>query len=140
MKWVIPDILKESETVTDFYFDDVAQVEMPSWTKGRVALVGDACGCVSLVAGQGSSLAMAGAYTLARCLSESKNNIKEALSEYDALMVPQVTRIQRSARQFASYFFPESKWKLMIRDVTMRASVIPIVRNFVKFKSIKLPK
>ncbi|MDM5197239.1 FAD-dependent monooxygenase [Fictibacillus enclensis] len=140
MGWVVPDILQESEKVTDFYFDDVAQTEMTTWTKGRVALVGDACGCVSLVAGQGSSLAMAGAYSLARCLGESKSNIKGALAEYNALMVPQVTKIQKSARKFASFFFPESKWKLMIRDITMRASVMPIIRNFMKFKSIRVPK
>ncbi|MFD1863224.1 FAD-dependent monooxygenase [Planococcus chinensis] len=140
MGWVVPGLLQESEKATDFYFDDVAQTEMPTWTKGRVALVGDACGCVSVVAGQGSSLAMAGAYTLARSLGESKNDIKKALSEYDSLMVPQVTKIQKSARQFASFFLPESKWKLMFRDITMRASVMPIIRNFLKFKSIRVPK
>ncbi|WP_433747429.1 FAD-dependent monooxygenase [Falsibacillus pallidus] len=139
MGWVIPDVLQEGETSTDFYFDEVAQVEMQAWTKGRVALVGDACGCVSLVAGQGSSLAMAGAYTLARCL-DREGNISDALSEYNALMVPQVTKIQQSARKFASYFFPESQWKLFLRDVTMRASVIPGIRNFMKFKSIRVPK
>ncbi|RLQ92293.1 FAD-dependent monooxygenase [Falsibacillus albus] len=140
MGWVIPDTLQKGELADDFYFDDVAQVEMEKWTKGRVALVGDACGCVSLVAGQGASLAMAEAYTLAHCFAESKGNIEKALSDYDTMMIPQVAKVQRSARKFADYFLPETKWKLMIRDVTMRASVLPVIRNFAKFKSVRLPK
>lgn len=140
MGWVIPNILREGESVADLYFDNVAQVEMSQWAKGRVALVGDACGCVSLVAGQGSSLAMAEAYTLARCLAEHKSDMRLALEDYEILMVPQVTKIQRSARQFASYFFPDTKWKLVIRDITMRASVVPVIRKFIKFKSVRLPK
>ena len=38
---------------------------MPQWHKGRVALIGDACGCLTLLAGQGSHMAMAGGYVLA---------------------------------------------------------------------------
>jgi 2-polyprenyl-6-methoxyphenol hydroxylase-like FAD-dependent oxidoreductase len=48
-----------------FYFDSVSQIRMPSWTRGRVALVGDAAACPSLLAGQGSALAMVEAYVLA---------------------------------------------------------------------------
>ena len=49
----------------EFYFDSVSQVELPDWRSGRVTLAGDACQCVSLFAGQGASLALAGAFILA---------------------------------------------------------------------------
>lgn len=137
--WLVPDLLQESETADDFYFDDVAQVEMAKWSKGRVALVGDACGCVSLVAGQGASLAMAGAYTLARCLASPGSNLQAALSHYNDIMVPQVTKVQHSARKFAGYFLPDAHWKIIVRDLSMRLSVLPVVRKFIRFKSIRLP-
>lgn len=140
MEWVIPEIIEAGETAKDFYYDDVSQVALPQWGKGRVVLVGDSCGCVSLVAGQGSSLAMSEAYALTHCLEKHKGKVQLALSDYENAMLPQVTTIQRSARKFASYFFPETKWKLMVRDVTMRASTVPVIRNFMKFKTVRLPK
>ena len=47
------------------YYDQVAQIDMPRWSAGHVVLVGDACQAVSLLAGQGASLALAGARVLA---------------------------------------------------------------------------
>lgn len=46
----------------DLYFDPISQIQMPDWASGRVALIGDACACPSLLAGQGSALALAEAY------------------------------------------------------------------------------
>ncbi|MBI3972875.1 MAG: FAD-dependent monooxygenase [Chloroflexi bacterium] len=65
MNWVVPELLDRSREVAGLYFDVVEQITMPRWSQGRVALVGDACQCVSLLAGQGASMTMAGAYTLA---------------------------------------------------------------------------
>ncbi|TWT09215.1 FAD-dependent monooxygenase [Planomicrobium sp. CPCC 101079] len=137
MGWLVPDILQRSGTAADFYFDAVAQVEMPQWTKGRVALVGDACHCVSLLAGQGASLAMAGSYTLAQCLTE--NDAMTALTVYENSLKPQITEVQKSARKVASFFFPDTKFQLLLRDISMRASVVPVLQPFFKFKSIRLP-
>lgn len=140
MEWVVPDVLEEAHNASDFYYDDVSQVEMSHWVKGRIALVGDACQCVSLVAGQGASLAMAGPYTLAHCLQRSNGDLISGLAEYEEIMVPQVTEVQSSARKFASFYFPETKLNLFLRDLIMRASVIPVLRNFIKFKSVRIPK
>ena len=65
LKWYVPDVLERMDTAPDFYFDAVSQIELPEWHKNRVAFVGDACQAVSLISGQGSSLAMTGAYILA---------------------------------------------------------------------------
>ena len=140
MGWVVPDVLKEANNASDFYYDDVSQVEMSRWVKGRIVLVGDACQCVSLVAGQGASLAMAGPYTLARCLEKSNGNLSRGSADYEEIMVPQVTKVQSSARKFASFYFPETRWQLFFRDLIMRASVVPVLRNFIKFKSVRIPK
>jgi 2-polyprenyl-6-methoxyphenol hydroxylase-like FAD-dependent oxidoreductase len=39
---------------------------MNTWSQGRVALIGDAAFCSSLLAGQGAALAMIAAYVVGR--------------------------------------------------------------------------
>src|SRR3974390_2341207 len=69
-KWETSRILAELEQAQDFYFDRVSQIKMPTWSQGRIALVGDAAFCVSLMAGQGAALAMTAAYILAGALGK----------------------------------------------------------------------
>ncbi len=65
MGWECPEILRALDSADELYFDSVTQVRLSRWHQGRIALVGDAAFCPSLLAGEGSSLAMAGAYLLA---------------------------------------------------------------------------
>jgi len=58
------EIKSHLEAFNDLYFDTVSQIELPIWSRGRVALVGDAAYCPSLLGGEGSAFAMAGAYLL----------------------------------------------------------------------------
>src|SRR5262249_33890714 len=64
-RWECPRILEALDGCRDLYFDRVSQIHMPSWSRGRIVLVGDAAFCLSLLAGQGSALAMTAAYVLA---------------------------------------------------------------------------
>ncbi|MGP4070003.1 FAD-dependent oxidoreductase [Halobacillus sp. B29] len=139
MGWVVPELLDQAEEASDFYFDEVSQVVMPQWSKGRVVLVGDSCQAVSLMAGQGASLAMTGAYVLSRSLQES-NDVKQALEKYENDLKPQVMKTQASGRKFAHYFLPDTRWRIIIRDVTMRISVLPVVRRFVNMNRARIPK
>ena len=63
--WETDRILAAMDTTDDLYFDRVSQIRMPSWRRGRIALVGDAAMAVSFLAGEGAGLAMTGAYVLA---------------------------------------------------------------------------
>jgi 2-polyprenyl-6-methoxyphenol hydroxylase-like FAD-dependent oxidoreductase len=63
--WEIPRMTAAMRTADDLFFDVVSQIHMPRWSDGRVALVGDAAYAPSFLTGQGSSLALAGAYMLA---------------------------------------------------------------------------
>ena len=73
--WECEAILSELEGSTDLYFDSVSQIKLGTWSKGRVALIGDAAFCVSLLAGQGSALAMTAAYVLAGELAKSRGRL-----------------------------------------------------------------
>ncbi|CAF1689838.1 unnamed protein product, partial [Adineta ricciae] len=59
-----PRILHELMNTNEFYFEAIGQVKMDHWSKGRVALVGDAAYCPAPITGMGTSLALIGAYIL----------------------------------------------------------------------------
>jgi 2-polyprenyl-6-methoxyphenol hydroxylase-like FAD-dependent oxidoreductase len=63
--WVRPQLLQYMRSARDFYFDEMSQIVMDHWSIGRVALVGDAAYCCSPLSGQGTSVALLGAYILA---------------------------------------------------------------------------
>ena len=79
----------------DFYFDSVTQVKMKSWTKGRVALLGDAGYCASPLSGQGNNLALVGAYVFAGELKQAGDNYHRAFNRYNELLHPFVEANQK---------------------------------------------
>lgn len=91
--------LRILEALTDddpIFHGSFTQIEMPEWHKGRVCLIGDAAYCPTPASGTGASLAMAGAYVLAKKLSES-NDYKKAFTEYDAYVRPYAIKAQKAA-------------------------------------------
>ena len=115
--WECNNILNKMPDAPDFYFDSVSQIEMESWFKNRIVLVGDACQCVTLLAGQGSSLAMTGAYVLAGELKNYKGEYFTAFNNYQRIMQPEIKLKQEMAKKFASSFVPNSSFQLWIRNV-----------------------
>ncbi|HYG07107.1 MAG TPA: FAD-dependent monooxygenase [Stenotrophomonas sp.] len=73
-----------------FYYGDLAQVQLPQWSHGRIAVVGDAAYCASPFSGQGTSLALVGAFVLARELARSARQPAEAFARYQERMRPYV--------------------------------------------------
>jgi 2-polyprenyl-6-methoxyphenol hydroxylase-like FAD-dependent oxidoreductase len=122
--WECPRILDALETTDELYFDRVSQIEMgdapDSWANGRVALVGDAASCISLLGGQGSALAMAAAYILAGELRRADGRHQEAFARYQRLFGPVVAMKQRAARRFAGSFAPKSRVSLLLRNQVFR--------------------
>ena len=116
------EVLAALQTATDLYFDRVSQIEVPNWTKGRVALLGDACACPSLLAGEGSAMAMAEAYTLAGELRAAGNDYAQGFAAYERRIRPYVERKQKGARGFASSFVPRSALGLWARNLSLEAT------------------
>jgi len=63
--WRVPRVVEAMRTADDLFFDMVTQIRMPHWSSGRLVLAGDAAHAPSFLTGQGSSLALVGAYVLA---------------------------------------------------------------------------
>jgi hypothetical protein len=103
---------------------------MPFWRKGRVALVGDACSAVSLLAGQGASLGVAGAYLLADQLHRAPT-IDRAPADYERLWRPVAEEKQKTGRGAARWFLPESAVQLRIRRAALQLAWLPVINRFV---------
>jgi 2-polyprenyl-6-methoxyphenol hydroxylase-like FAD-dependent oxidoreductase len=95
--WKIPELLEKVANSTSFYFDKICQIKMPSWTKGRVALVGDAAYCASPAAGMGGSLAIIGATALADAFQTNNGDFQLAFRDYDESFHPYIERVQADA-------------------------------------------
>jgi 2-polyprenyl-6-methoxyphenol hydroxylase-like FAD-dependent oxidoreductase len=90
MRWQIPRLLEAMRNSSDFYFGDIAQVKMPGWSSGRAVLLGDAAYCPSPFSGQGTGLALVGAYMLARELQRTPADLSAAFQRYESRMRPYV--------------------------------------------------
>ncbi|WP_431954923.1 FAD-dependent monooxygenase [Nocardia lijiangensis] len=76
----------------DFYFDELARIDMPSWVRGRVALLGDAGYCGSPLTGQGTAMALVGAYVLAGEIATQATEPERALARYEEVLRPFVAK------------------------------------------------
>lgn len=95
--WRAQELLREVDDSTSFYFDALAQIRMPAWSRGRVALVGDAGYCASPAAGMGGSLAIDGAAALADAMRTYDGDYERAFRAYDASLRPFIDEVQAEA-------------------------------------------
>ncbi|MGW7518689.1 FAD-dependent oxidoreductase [Streptomyces sp. NPDC054796] len=124
LEWAVPRALANCPPHEEIYYDHVAQTSVPQWSHGRTVLVGDACHAVSLLAGQGASLGIAGAYVLGEHLTRS-DTLAQGLEAYERMWRPVVEEKQRIARSGAHWFLPSSPLQLRARHVMMKLSRIP---------------
>jgi 2-polyprenyl-6-methoxyphenol hydroxylase-like FAD-dependent oxidoreductase len=130
-RWIeVPEILQRLETCDDLYFDSVSQIRMPSWSRGRVTLIGDAAYCPSLLAGEGAGFALAGAYMLAGELQRANGDHIAAYRAYEQRFRPFIERKQKSAEQFASSFTPNTRLGLFVRDIVLRLTAFSPVSDW----------
>jgi 2-polyprenyl-6-methoxyphenol hydroxylase-like FAD-dependent oxidoreductase len=119
--------LAELERTATFYFDSITQLEMTSWTHGRVTLVGDAGYCPGPAVGGSTSLAVYGAYVLARALVVSEGDHAAALRAYERTMMPSVLGSRKLARVNSRTIVPGSRWGVQALVGLGRAiSVLPL--------------
>jgi 2-polyprenyl-6-methoxyphenol hydroxylase-like FAD-dependent oxidoreductase len=108
MGWRVPEFLDAVRATSDMYFDSVARVDVANWARGRIVLLGDASSCVSLF-GDGSTLAIAGAYELAKAVTESPADPAAAFSRYQAVHGKLVASKQKNLVSVASRIVPRTR-------------------------------
>lgn len=104
--WIGEKLLADFPTTEPIFFDSATQIVMPSWSKGRVALLGDACACLTLLAGQGSHLAMAEAFVIANELELHRGDHDAAFSAYEKALKSATLKKQREAARISKFFLP----------------------------------
>lgn len=146
--WQCRQLLDAAAAADDFYFDAFLQIHMPTISRGRVTLVGDAGYCASPLSGMGTSLALVGAYVLAGELGPAAalddSAIPGALARYEETMRPYIRRCQHLSNGIDGYL-PKKRTDIAITAQVMKWMQRPPFRPFAERKwftvaeSIELP-
>ncbi|BBA86733.1 MULTISPECIES: FAD-binding domain [Mycobacterium] len=118
--WECNEILAALDNVDDLYFDVVSQIKMDRWSRDRVLLIGDAAGCISLLGGEGTGLAMTEAYVLAGELERAGGDHRRAFDAYEAQLRPFIADKQAGAARFIGFFATRTRFGLWFRNIAMR--------------------
>lgn len=118
--WEVPQLLAAMKKTSDFYFDSIAQIQMPRWSKERIALIGDAGYAPSPLSGQGTSLALVGAYVLAGELAAAQGDYVKAFSQYEDMLRNFVKKNQDLAKIGASIMSGDSSWMAWLHQLLLR--------------------
>jgi 2-polyprenyl-6-methoxyphenol hydroxylase-like FAD-dependent oxidoreductase len=127
MGWETGRLLNAMPNAYDFYFDEMSQVRLPSWSTGRVALLGDAAFGPSPMSGQGTSLALIGAYLLAHHIAAAAD-ITTAFALWESGFRSNVKRNQELATDGMSTLLPASRLGIFARNQSMR--VLPLLARY----------
>ncbi|MPZ56699.1 MAG: FAD-binding domain [Rhizobiales bacterium] len=125
--WECGEILDALDSSHDIYFDAVSQIRMGRWSHGRVALIGDAAFCPSLLAGQGAAFAMAAAYLLSGELRRANGDHTAAFANYERTFRPFIESKQTAAERFGGWFAPKTQIGLWVRNATSRMISLPLI-------------
>ncbi|ROQ35336.1 2-polyprenyl-6-methoxyphenol hydroxylase-like FAD-dependent oxidoreductase [Streptomyces sp. PanSC19] len=107
--WECDRLLQDMRSAPDFYFDSVGQVRMDSWSRGRVALLGDAAHCPSSLSGMGTGLALVGAYVLAGELAAAHGDHRVAFARYEEELREYAEGCQKMGDGVARLMVPDSR-------------------------------
>ncbi|MFG2582665.1 FAD-dependent monooxygenase [Streptomyces malaysiensis] len=120
--WEVPGMVNAMRDADDLFFDTAGQIRMAHWSSGRVALVGDAAYAPSFLTGQGSSLALVGAYMLANALATHRDHTT-AFAAYERDTREFVAMNQALVDNGAARLFPTTERALEQRNTMLRALV-----------------
>jgi 2-polyprenyl-6-methoxyphenol hydroxylase-like FAD-dependent oxidoreductase len=125
--WQTARLLDAMDASPDFYFDEVAQIHLGAWSRGRVVLLGDAAYGPSPLSGQGTSMAIVGARMLADALTirTHHTDLSGAFAAYEQRMRSFVSKNQALARSGMGLLIPGSRATIAVRNGAMR--VFPLL-------------
>jgi 2-polyprenyl-6-methoxyphenol hydroxylase-like FAD-dependent oxidoreductase len=132
--WEVPRLLAAMRSADDLFFDSVSQIRMSSWTKGRVALVGDAGYAPSFLSGQGSSLAVVGAYQLAAALAAAGGDHRVAFPAYERSMGHFIEQNQQLALKASGMMIPRTRVGVWLRNRLL--GIVPLLLPLLRWLNL----
>ena len=127
--WETPRLLELMATAPDLYFDSVSKIKMDSWSRGRIALLGDAGYCPSSLSGMGTGLAVVGAYVLAGELATAGGDHAGAFARYESAMRSYVEGCQKLADS-VTMMVPSNRFLVWIMRQNIRMMpIMPWLRD-----------
>jgi 2-polyprenyl-6-methoxyphenol hydroxylase-like FAD-dependent oxidoreductase len=117
--WIVPQLVEDMRKADDLFFDAVSQIHMPTWSRGRIVLAGDAAHATSFLSGQGSSMALVGACILAGEIA-TKPDYTSAFEAYEKLARPFVEMNQALVKEGRSIMIPDTQEELEARNEMLR--------------------
>jgi 2-polyprenyl-6-methoxyphenol hydroxylase-like FAD-dependent oxidoreductase len=135
--WECPQILAALERAGELYFDRVSQIRLPRWSRGRVALIGDAAASVSLLAGEGTGLAIAEAYVLAGELQRAQGDHHAAFARYQERLHSFLDAKQATAARFASSFAPKTAVGIALRNWASRLLRVSLLAEWLVGRQLR---
>ncbi|HEX6343602.1 FAD-dependent monooxygenase [Umezawaea sp.] len=118
----VPDLLDAVDRAEHTLFDQISQIHLSSWSRGRVVLLGDSAWSLTLYSGFGSSLGIAGGDLLGTLLVEHGDNIAAALGTWEHRLRPLVTKHQKSAHFAKHFLLPATNSARLIRRAVVRTA------------------
>lgn len=119
----IRQIVDEAESAgANPLMDSLSMVTLPNWSKGRVLLMGDAAHCLTLISGQGASMALASAEILGREL-KATGDVAQALRNHEKKLRPVIEKLQARSRSMMALYIPKSRWMYHVRNVVIKIVV-----------------
>ncbi|MFD3975201.1 FAD-dependent monooxygenase [Streptomyces cyaneofuscatus] len=118
--WQAPRVLDAFDAAEDLYIDQLTQIRMTTWHRGRIVMAGDAGWCVTPMGGGGASLALTSGYVLAAQIAAHPGNTEAALLAYEAWMRPLVDDVQRLPRGIKHFAYPQTRTGLALRRLADR--------------------
>lgn len=130
--WRTPEILAAMETATDFYFDEVARVDVPELSAGRVTLIGDAGYCGSPLTGMGTAMAIVGAYVLAAEIAATPEDLAGAQQRYQAAITPFLDKAKQIPGGSIKTMLPNTRLMAALAKVNVRVMMSRPMRPLTK--------
>ncbi|KAM3098448.1 FAD-dependent monooxygenase [Phormidesmis sp. 146-35] len=116
--WLIQDVIRSVQDPTTIFYDDMLQIVMPQWSKGRVCLIGDAAHTLTLMSGRGAGTAILGSYLLAKALTQQ--DYTHAFATYENHLRKTVNDLQKDAFKLTQMMLPETQWSIALTNLYMK--------------------
>ena len=138
--WEVPRLLDSLRQAPEIYFDSISRADVPSWSKGRICLVGDAA-CGATIGGMGTGTGVVAAYVLAGELALAAGDHRAAFTRYENTMRAYAQGCQKGGDRTGKFLAPATATGIRLRNGLMgrRAILNWMLKEGQKVSTLALP-